>query len=127
MPIYEYRCDSCDTNFDAIQKFSDAPLTKCRACGAEGIRKLLSAPAFRLKGGGWYETDFKKDKQRNIVKSDGDGGKSGGSSGSSSDSGSKSSGGDSSSKSSGSDSGSKSSGSDSSKASGGSKSNASAA
>ena len=125
MPIYEYRCDSCDTNFDAIQKFSDAPLTECRACGASGIRKLLSAPAFRLKGGGWYETDFKKDKQRNIVKSDGDGGKSGGSSGSS-DSGSKSSGGDSSSKSSGSDSGSKSSG-DSSKSSGGSKSNASAA
>ncbi len=62
MPIYEYQCDSCGATFEAIQKFSDAPLTECRACGAEGVRKLLSAPAFRLKGGGWYETDFKKDK-----------------------------------------------------------------
>jgi len=74
MPIYEYHCDSCDENFDAIQKFSDAPLSVCRQCGAEGVRKLLSAPSFRLKGGGWYETDFKSKNQRNVVKKDGDGG-----------------------------------------------------
>jgi putative FmdB family regulatory protein len=83
MPIYEYQCDSCDSTFEAIQKFSDAPLTACRKCGAEGIRKLLSAPAFRLKGGGWYETDFKSSNQRNIANSDSGGGasKSGSSSG----------------------------------------------
>lgn len=74
MPIYEYHCDSCGENFDAIQKFSDAPLSACRQCGAEGVRKLLSAPSFRLKGGGWYETDFKSKNQRNVVKKDGDGG-----------------------------------------------------
>ncbi len=70
MPIYEYQCDSCGTRFDAIQKFSDEPLTVCRACGAEGIRKLMSAPAFRLKGGGWYETDFKSNNQRNLTKAE---------------------------------------------------------
>lgn len=74
MPIYEYQCDSCGANFDAIQKFSDAPLTTCRQCGAEGVRKLLSAPSFRLKGGGWYETDFKNNNQRNVVKKEGDSG-----------------------------------------------------
>jgi putative FmdB family regulatory protein len=77
MPIYEYQCDSCGKTFEAIQKFSDDPLTGCRECGAEGVRKLLSAPAFRLKGGGWYETDFKKDGRRNVAKSDSDGGGSG--------------------------------------------------
>ncbi|MCC5885838.1 MAG: zinc ribbon domain-containing protein [Gammaproteobacteria bacterium] len=77
MPIYEYQCDSCGANFDAIQKFSDAPLSACRQCGAEGVRKLLSAPSFRLKGGGWYETDFKNKNQRNVVKKDGDGGSAG--------------------------------------------------
>lgn len=91
MPIYEYQCDSCGTTFDAIQKFSDPPLSSCRSCGTEGVRKLISAPAFRLKGGGWYETDFKKGNQRNVIKSDSDGGSSGssgsdsGKSGSSSD------------------------------------------
>lgn len=92
MPIYEYHCGSCGANFDAIQKFSDAPLTECRECGAAGVRKLLSAPSFRLKGGGWYETDFKKDKQRNVVKKEGDGAASGssdGGSGSGNDAGSK--------------------------------------
>lgn len=70
MPIYEYQCDSCGANFDALQKLSDAPLNECRQCGAANVRKLLSAPAFRLKGGGWYETDFKSKNQRNIAKSD---------------------------------------------------------
>ena len=93
MPIYEYHCDSCGANFDAIQKFSDAPLSACRQCGAEGVRKLLSAPSFRLKGGGWYETDFKNKNQRNVVKKDGDGGSGGADSGASKgDGGSKSEG-----------------------------------
>lgn len=74
MPIYEYQCGSCDSTFEAIQKFSDAPLSACRKCGAEDVRKLLSAPAFRLKGGGWYETDFKSSNQRNVAKSDSDSG-----------------------------------------------------
>jgi len=83
MPIYEYQCDNCGGVFEAIQKFSDDPLTECRLCGHNGVRKLLSAPAFRLKGSGWYETDFKKDKQKNLAKKEGD---SGGSSSSSSES-----------------------------------------
>ena len=72
MPIYEYQCEKCEGIFEAIQKFSDAPLTDCRLCADGTVKKLLSAPAFRLKGSGWYETDFKKDKQKNVVKSDGD-------------------------------------------------------
>lgn len=74
MPMYEYQCNACSGTFETIRKFSDPPLTECRLCGAEGVRKLLSAPAFRLKGGGWYETDFKSGNQRNVVKGDSDGG-----------------------------------------------------
>jgi putative FmdB family regulatory protein len=118
MPIYEYHCDSCDSNFEAIRKFSDAPLTECRKCGAAEVRKLLSAPAFRLKGGGWYETDFKSGNQRNVSRSDSDSGgskESGGKESGGKESGSKESG----SKESGSkESGSKGSGSGSSAASG---------
>jgi putative FmdB family regulatory protein len=84
MPIYEYQCGSCSETFEAIQKFSDAPLDTCRKCGASGnVRKLLSAPAFRLKGSGWYETDFKKGDKRNVARGDSDSG-SGSSAGSSS-------------------------------------------
>jgi putative FmdB family regulatory protein len=64
MPIYEYRCESCAYLFDALQKVSDAPLKECPDCGALELRRLVSAPSFRLKGGGWYETDFKSDKER---------------------------------------------------------------
>jgi putative FmdB family regulatory protein len=64
MPIYEYRCDSCAYLFDVLQKVSDAPLKECPECGALELRRLISAPSFRLKGGGWYETDFKSDKER---------------------------------------------------------------
>ena len=92
MPIYEYHCDRCESNFEAIQKFSDAPLTECRKCGAGDVRKLLSAPAFRLKGGGWYETDFKSDNQRNLAHSDSDSGGSKDSSASKDSTGSKESG-----------------------------------
>lgn len=59
MPIYEYQCEECGHNLEAIQKFSDAPLTECPSCGKESLKKLVSAAAFKLKGGGWYETDFK--------------------------------------------------------------------
>ena len=69
MPIYEYRCGSCSHELDALQKISDSPLRKCPECGKLTLRRLMSAPSFRLKGGGWYETDFKgdKDKKRNLV------------------------------------------------------------
>ena len=71
MPIYEYACKQCDNTLDALQKLSDPVLTDCPACGAVALKRLISAPRFRLKGDGWYETDFKKDNQRNLA----DGGK----------------------------------------------------
>ena len=66
MPIYEYRCESCGHELEALQKMSDAPLVQCPACGESALKKVLSAAAFRLKGGGWYETDFKRGNQRNV-------------------------------------------------------------
>ena len=70
MPIYEYACGSCDHRLDALQKMSDEPLVECPECGEATLKRLLSAPRFRLKGEGWYETDFKKDNQRNLAKGD---------------------------------------------------------
>jgi putative FmdB family regulatory protein len=70
MPIYEYACRKCDHTLDALQKLSDDPLLDCPECGAPELKRLLSAPRFRLKGQGWYETDFKKDNQRNVHKVD---------------------------------------------------------
>lgn len=69
MPIYEYRCDACGHCLDALQKIADAPLRDCPSCEASALRRLVSAPNFRLKGSGWYETDFKSDKEtkRNLV------------------------------------------------------------
>ena len=67
MPIYEYACQSCEHVFDALQKMNAEPLQDCPECGEPTLKKLLSAPNFRLKGGGWYETDFKKDNQRNLA------------------------------------------------------------
>ena len=67
MPIYEYACQQCGHAFDALQKISDDPLKDCPECGEPQLKKLLSAPNFRLKGSGWYETDFKKDKRRNLA------------------------------------------------------------
>ncbi|GIK35063.1 MAG: hypothetical protein BroJett010_16220 [Gammaproteobacteria bacterium] len=64
MPIYEYACQKCGHEFDALQKVSDSPLRKCPECGALRLKRLVSAPQFRLKGTGWYETDFKTDKDR---------------------------------------------------------------
>jgi putative FmdB family regulatory protein len=70
MPIYEYACKNCDHTLDALQKMSDDPLVECPECGKAELKRLISAPRFRLKGQGWYETDFKKDNQRNVHKSD---------------------------------------------------------
>lgn len=70
MPIYEYGCQNCGHVLDALQKMSDDPLVDCPKCGAPALKRLISAPRFRLKGDGWYETDFKKDNQRNLAKGD---------------------------------------------------------
>ena len=67
MPIYAYACKKCDHTLDALQKMAEAPLVDCPSCGEAALKRLLSAPRFRLKGQGWYETDFKKDNQRNIA------------------------------------------------------------
>lgn len=69
MPFYEYECQACKFYTEVMQKISDAPLTKCPSCGKRRLKKLVSAPVFRLKGGGWYETDFKSDKEgrRNLL------------------------------------------------------------
>lgn len=67
MPIYEYQCGSCKHIFDELQKISDAPLKDCPECKEGQLKKLISAPKFRLKGAGWYETDFKTGTKRNIA------------------------------------------------------------
>src|SRR5579859_6146124 len=68
MPFYEYQCKNCGHDLEAMQKVSDPPLKKCPHCGKPQLTRLMSAPVFRLKGGGWYETDFKdKDNQRNVA------------------------------------------------------------
>ena len=66
MPIYGYICKNCEHTLDALQKMSDDPLVDCPECGEPQLRRQLSAPRFRLKGKGWYETDFKTDKQKNL-------------------------------------------------------------
>jgi len=69
MPIYGFECGSCGHRFDRLQKLSDPDPTVCPDCGAEQLRRQLTAPSFRLSGSGWYETDFKKDgdKKRNLT------------------------------------------------------------
>lgn len=81
MPIYEYQCESCNHALEALQKLSDAPLVDCPACGKASLKKQISAAGFRLSGGGWYETDFKSGKKKNLA---GDAGSSSASSGSTS-------------------------------------------
>ena len=66
MPIYGYVCKSCEHRFDVLQKMSDDPLVHCPDCGEATLQKELSAPKFRLKGSGWYETDFKTGSKRNL-------------------------------------------------------------
>lgn len=67
MPIYGYACSNCDYEFDVLQKISDPKLVDCPECGEATLKKQLSAPKFRLKGQGWYETDFKTGDKRNIA------------------------------------------------------------
>ena len=64
MPIYEYQCDKCGHHLEALQKLSDKPLRECPECGKHSLKRLMSAPMFRLAGSGWYETDFKSDKEQ---------------------------------------------------------------
>lgn len=76
MPIYAFECAACGHSFDRLQKLSDTDPADCPDCGQSQVRRQLTAPQFRLAGGGWYETDFKKDgdKKRNLA---GDGGAAG--------------------------------------------------
>lgn len=67
MPIYEYECKNCQHTLDVLQKIADDRLVECPECGQHTLKRLLSAPRFRLKGQGWYETDFKSDNQRNLA------------------------------------------------------------
>ncbi len=67
MPIYEFQCQSCGNEIEVIQKISDNPLTDCEACGKPDLKKMVSAAAFRLSGSGWYETDFKAGKKKNLT------------------------------------------------------------
>ncbi|RLU01508.1 FmdB family zinc ribbon protein [Ketobacter sp.] len=70
MPIYEYQCQSCGHELEAIQKMSDAPLTDCPQCQESTLKKRISAAGFRLSGSGWYETDFKTGKKKNLANQD---------------------------------------------------------
>jgi len=67
MPIYEYQCQACLKQIEVLQKINDAPLLDCPQCGKPALKKQVSASAFRLKGGGWYETDFKTGNKKNLV------------------------------------------------------------
>ncbi len=69
MPIYEYVCDACGCEKEVLQRMSDEPLSLCPSCGKETFRKRLSAAGFRLKGSGWYETDFKTGSKKNLAES----------------------------------------------------------
>ena len=67
MPNYEYKWQNCGHYFEVLQRISEEPLSTCSECKKNSLKKLVSAPNFRLKGGGWYETDFKKDNQKNLA------------------------------------------------------------
>ena len=70
MPIYEYQCTKCEHKMEALQKMSEKPLLDCPACGEPGLSKLISAASFRLKGSGWYETDFKTGNKKQLAESE---------------------------------------------------------
>ncbi|OUS29279.1 transcriptional regulator [Gammaproteobacteria bacterium 45_16_T64] len=70
MPIYEYKCNDCGHQMDKLQKISDEPLVTCPACDEDTLQKMISAAGFRLKGSGWYETDFKTGKKKQLAESD---------------------------------------------------------
>jgi putative FmdB family regulatory protein len=69
VPIYEYRCEACAHELEKLQKMSEDELIDCPDCDQPALKRLVSAAAFRLKGSGWYETDFKKDNKRNLAES----------------------------------------------------------
>lgn len=71
MPIYEYQCEACTHHLEKLQKMSEDKLVDCPQCGKPALKRLVSAAAFRLKGSGWYETDFKKDNKRNLAEGSG--------------------------------------------------------
>lgn len=70
MPIYEYQCEACGERTEVLQKISDEPKVECPACGELALKKKVSAVAFRLKGSGWYETDFKTGDKKNLAGKD---------------------------------------------------------
>jgi putative FmdB family regulatory protein len=70
MPIYEYRCEDCGAELEKLQRLADEPLRDCPECGQPALKRLISAAGFRLKGSGWYETDFKKDNRRKLAEGD---------------------------------------------------------
>jgi len=70
MPVYEYECGSCGGRFEAVRKFSDPDLSECSLCKAANIRKVLSTPAFVLKGNGWYVTDYPTDDRKKANESE---------------------------------------------------------
>jgi putative FmdB family regulatory protein len=70
MPIYEYRCDDCDHQLEVVQKLSEEQLVSCPECKKDSLKKIISAAGFRLKGDGWYETDFKSGEKKNVVGSE---------------------------------------------------------
>jgi len=69
MPIYEYKCTECGHTLEKLQKMSDDPLLECPECSKPALKKMISAAGFRLKGGGWYETDFKDSGKKNVADS----------------------------------------------------------
>ncbi len=86
MPIYEYECGSCQHELEALQKMSEAPLVDCPACAEPALVRKISAAGFRLKGSGWYETDFKSSNRKNLADGGGDSNKSESKAGTSKDS-----------------------------------------
>jgi len=74
MPIYEYQCQACGHALEALQKMSDAPLVDCPNCNKPELKKQISAAAFKLKGSGWYETDFKNSGKKPAAKTEGNNG-----------------------------------------------------
>ncbi len=72
MPIYEYECTQCGHQLDALQRINEPRLSECPACNKTSLKRLISAPNFRLKGKGWYETDFKTGNRKNLVENNDD-------------------------------------------------------
>jgi putative FmdB family regulatory protein len=67
VPIYEYQCEECGHKLEKLMKLSDPAPVTCPACEKPGLKKQVSAAAFRLKGSGWYETDFKTGSKKNVL------------------------------------------------------------